>query len=65
MVYGNFLKIYRFDAKKIFKGREMKVRELIERLEKFDPEMVVSILDGFNGGGQSREINYTPEIDRY
>lgn len=38
----------------------MKVKELIERLSKYDPEMEVAILDGFNGGGDPRALNLGP-----
>ena len=38
----------------------MKVKELIERLSKYDPEMEVAILDGFNGGGDPRALNMGP-----
>ena len=40
----------------------MKVKELIKRLSKFDPNMDVMILDGFNGGGSPRDINFGPLI---
>ncbi len=40
----------------------MKVRELIDRLSKFDPDIEVSILDGNNGGGQPRTINLGPLV---
>jgi len=38
----------------------MKVKELIARLAKQDPEKEVMILDGNNGGGVVREINLGP-----
>jgi hypothetical protein len=38
----------------------MKVKDLIEQLSQFDPEMEIAILDGFNGGGQPRAINMGP-----
>lgn len=38
----------------------MKVRELIEKLIEHNPETPVMILDGFNGSGFPREINYGP-----
>ena len=38
----------------------MKVKELIKRLSEFNPEMEVAVLDGSNGGGYPREINYGP-----
>lgn len=40
----------------------MTVRELIDRLKSFDPEIEVAILDGFNGGGAPRTINLGPVI---
>lgn len=45
----------------------MTVQELINRLQKLDPNAPIMILDGFNGGGYPREINYGPvedEIDQ-
>jgi len=38
----------------------MKVSELIKQLSKFSPDLEVVILDGFNGGGQPRQINLGP-----
>ncbi len=38
----------------------MKVKELIERLQQFGSETEVMILDGFNGGGEPRELNLGP-----
>lgn len=38
----------------------MKVAQLIEKLSKLDPSLEVAILDGFNGGGSPRTINYGP-----
>jgi hypothetical protein len=40
----------------------MKTRELVERLLLDDPQgdMDAMILDGFNGGGVPREINFGP-----
>jgi hypothetical protein len=38
----------------------MKISELIAELREFDPDMEVVILDGFNGGGQPRTINFGP-----
>lgn len=38
----------------------MKIKELIKRLEAFDQELEVAILDGFNGGGEPRTINLGP-----
>lgn len=42
----------------------MKIKELIKHLNKFDENIEVMILDGFNGGGNPREINNKP-IDLY
>ena len=40
----------------------MKISELIAHLQTFDtPDMDIMILDGFNGGGYPREINYGPK----
>lgn len=36
--------------------------ELIARLQEYDPDIEVTILDGFNGGGQPRCINLGPQI---
>jgi hypothetical protein len=38
----------------------MKIKELIAALELCDPEQEVMILDGFNGGGSPRTINFGP-----
>lgn len=38
----------------------MKVRDLIAKLEKLDPDLEIAILDGFNGGGEPRTINFGP-----
>lgn len=38
----------------------MKVRDLIERLQRVDPDFEVMILDGANGGGVPRAINLGP-----
>lgn len=38
----------------------MKVADLIKELSALDPNMEVAILDGFNGGGQPRCINFGP-----
>ena len=38
----------------------MKVRELIELLERLEPEKEIMILDGANGGGDPREIDLGP-----
>lgn len=40
----------------------MKVAELIAKLQKVDSELEVAILDGFNGGGQPRELNLGPVL---
>ena len=40
----------------------MKVKELIERLRKLDGDIEVAILDGFNGAGRSRTINFGPLV---
>lgn len=37
--------------------------ELIKALEKFDPNLEVAILDGFNGGGEPRAINFGPHVE--
>lgn len=41
----------------------MKVKDLIARLQKLDSELEVAILDGFNGDGQPRTINFGPIVD--
>jgi hypothetical protein len=38
----------------------MNVKELIEHLSKFNKNAEVMILDGFNGQGNKRTINWTP-----
>ena len=40
----------------------MKVKELIERLKEYDGETEITILDGFNGGGKPRTINFGPVL---
>ena len=40
----------------------MKVKDLIKRLGKFDPNMEIMMLDGYNGGGYLRHINFGPII---
>jgi hypothetical protein len=40
----------------------MKVKDLIKRLSKFDQNMEVMILDGFNAAGSPRDINFGPVI---
>lgn len=41
----------------------MRVRDLIQRLQQFDGSLEVAILDGFNGGGEPRAINFGPHLD--
>ena len=38
----------------------MDVKQLIEHLSKYEEKTQVMILDGFNGGGNKRDINLTP-----
>lgn len=38
----------------------MTVKDLIEHLNKFPKNTEVMILDGFNGQGNKRDINFTP-----
>ena len=38
----------------------MKVREFLELFSHYNPETELMILDGFNGGGLPRTINYGP-----
>ena len=40
----------------------MKVKDLIAELTSLDPEMEVAVLDGFNGGGQPRALNFGPTV---
>lgn len=40
----------------------MTVGELIKRLQAFDPNKELMVLDGFNGGGVPREINLGPRV---
>lgn len=42
-------------------GTRMSVKELIDHLSQFDENLEVMILDGFNGGGNKRSINYSPD----
>ena len=42
----------------------MTIRELIEHLSQFDEDINVMILDGFNGDGNKRDINFNPSILR-
>lgn len=41
----------------------MKNKELIEFLMKQDPELEVAILDGFNGDGHPRSLNFKTVFD--
>lgn len=41
----------------------MKVKDLIEKLLLLPQDMEVTILDGFNGGGMPRTINFGPLVD--
>ena len=43
----------------------MTVCELIEKLIKFDLDMEVTILRGFNGQGQPRRINFGPVLEKF
>lgn len=38
----------------------MKVRQLVDRLSKFDPDAEIMVLDGFNGSGTPRAVNFGP-----
>jgi len=38
----------------------MKVKDLIARLQEMDPDVDIAILDGTNGDGNLRRINYGP-----
>lgn len=40
----------------------MKVKDIISELSSLDPDMEIAILDGFNGGGQPRTINFGPTV---
>lgn len=42
----------------------MTVGELINKLSKYDTNDQVMIRDGFNGGGDPREINFGPHEDQ-
>ncbi|HWY35595.1 MAG TPA: hypothetical protein VNX68_13190 [Nitrosopumilaceae archaeon] len=43
----------------------MTIKDLIEHLQQFpDDSLEVMILDGFNGGGRKRTINYMPPIEK-
>lgn len=41
----------------------MKNKDLIEFLMKHDPEIEITILDGFNGGGCPRSINFNTKFE--
>lgn len=41
----------------------MTVRELIERLQEFDGGLEVAPIDGFNGGGHPRTLNFGPVLE--
>jgi len=41
---------------------EILVKEFINELEKIDSKLEVAIIDGFNGGGIPRTINFGPLI---
>lgn len=43
----------------------MKVSDLIQRLERLPQDMEVTIVDGFNGGGQPRTINFGPHVETW
>lgn len=38
----------------------MTVNELMARLSKLDGDQQVMVMDGFNGGGRPRELNFGP-----
>lgn len=40
----------------------MKVKDLIAELSSLDPDMEIAVLDGFNGGGQPRALNFGPTV---
>lgn len=42
----------------------MNVKKLIEHLSQFDESAEVMVLDGFNGAGDKRTINFTPSKER-
>lgn len=42
----------------------MNIKQLKEHLNRFPDEMEVMILDGFNGQGNKRTINFTPSKSR-
>jgi len=42
----------------------MTVAQLISRLQAYDPNSQVMIRDGFNGGGEPREINLGPTTQK-
>ena len=41
----------------------MNVKELIECLNDFEPDMEIAILDLFNGQGLPRAINFPPQLN--
>lgn len=51
------MKIKKFNES--YTGR-LTVKDLKSRLDKFDDNLEVMILDGFNGGGNPRRINIGP-----
>jgi hypothetical protein len=40
----------------------MNVGELIAQLQRLNPNTEVAVLDGFNGGGQPRALNFGPAL---
>jgi len=40
----------------------MLVKDLIKKLQELDQDLEVTVLDGFNGGGQPRTINLGPVV---
>lgn len=38
----------------------MKIKDMISLLEKYNPETEIMVLDGFNGSGAPRRINFGP-----
>jgi hypothetical protein len=47
--------LLKFDAKKVYRGIAMKVREVIEQLKKYDPELPV-VMDGEEGGITEEQV---------
>lgn len=41
----------------------MTIKELVDRLQEFPLDTEVMVLDGFNGGGYPRTINFGPRQD--